>query len=287
MRRLFKEFNFSTFLLLAAAVLGFSACSTDSDDGNGTLRVMLTDAPAAYNEVNIEVEQVLVHRNEDAVPEEDGDGENDDDDADENGEWHVILDESMTINLLDYQNGETLELGETELEAGQYSQIRLMLGDDNTIVVDGETYALTTPSAQQSGYKLNVNADIEEGEVYELIIDFDASQSIVATGAGGFLLKPVLRTVDFEEQGSIAGTVMPIEAEPFVYAIHGQDTVGTQPDDNGNFQLTGLEEGTYDVLFAPTNDSYVDSLVQDIVLEDAEDFEFEATIELEEEGLLN
>ncbi len=196
------------------------------------------------------------------------------------------MNDSITVNLLDYQNGTVLDLGETELESGNYNQIRLLLGENNNVVVDGETYALTTPSSQQSGYKLNVNAEVEEGQVYDLVIDFDASQSIVVTGNGNYILKPVLRTVSVEEQASISGTVLPIEAEPYVYAIAGEDTVGTQPDENGDFRLIGLDEGMYDVWFNPTNDAYVDSLVEDIELDEGEQFEFEETVELEEEGLL-
>ncbi len=290
MNYLFKRLRFLSILTVLIGVFAFTACNTNSGSGTGTMKISLTDAPAAYDEVNIEIRQVLVNQDEDAEePDDNGeDNDNGEEDGDEkdNG-WYSILDDSMTVNLLDYQHGATLELGETELEAGQYNQIRLILGDNNTIVIDGETYALTTPSAQQSGYKLLVNANVEEDQVYELVIDFDASQSIVETGNGNYILKPVLRTVDLEEQASISGKVLPIEAEPFVYAIVGQDTVGTQPDNEGNFKLVGLEDVTYNVSFNPTNDSYADSLVEGIELEEGEEFEFEETIELESKGALN
>ncbi|MEQ8523466.1 DUF4382 domain-containing protein [Gracilimonas sp.] len=284
-----KRFRILSLLLILVTSFAFTACNTNSGSGTGTMKISLTDAPAAYDEVNIEIRQVLVNKDEDAEePEDNGedtdDGEEDGDDE-ENG-WYSILDDSMTVNLLDYQNGATLELGETELEAGQYNQIRLILGDDNNVVIDGETYALTTPSAQQSGYKLLVNADVEEGQVYELVIDFDASQSIVETGNGMYILKPVLRSVDLEEQASISGTVLPLDAEPYVYAIVGEDTVGTQPDAEGNFRIVGLENDTYKVSFNPTNDAYADSLVEGIELEDGEEFEFEETIELKSSGIL-
>jgi hypothetical protein len=267
-----------TFTLVLFSGILIAACSTNNDSGMGTLKVGLTDAPANYDEVNIEILQVLVNRDEDASePEDDGE---EGDNEDENG-WYSIMDDSMVVNLLDYQNGAILDLGETELEAGQYNQIRLLLGDNNTVVVDGETYNLTTPSAQQSGYKLNVQADVQEGQVYELIIDFDASRSIVVTGNNNYILKPVLRTVNLQEQASISGTVLPLEAEPFVYAIMGEDTVGTQPDDNGAFKLIGLEEGTYNVWFSPTNEAYADSLVEGIELDESEQFEFEESVELE------
>ncbi|MEX0845253.1 MAG: DUF4382 domain-containing protein [Balneolaceae bacterium] len=277
MKFFLNKYRLLSLIAVIAATLTFTAC--DSNNGTGTLKVSLTDAPANYEEVNIEIRQVLVNQNENAEePDENGE--------EENG-WHAIMEDSITVNLLDYQNGGVLALGETELETGRYNQIRLLLGENNNVVIDGETYALTTPSAQQTGYKLNVQADIEEGQVYDLVIDFDASQSIVVTGNGNFILKPVLRTVNLEQQASIAGTVLPLEAEPYVYAIIGEDTLGTQTDDEGDFKLTGLDEGTYDVWFNPINDNYADSLLEGIDLETGENFEFEEAIELESEGLLD
>lgn len=267
MNNLFKRTKILSILTLVITVFAFAACSTNEDAGTGTLKVSLTDAPANFEQVNIEVLQVLVNKDGDA------------DDTTGTG-WEAIMSDSIVVNLLDYQNGATLELGEAELEAGRYNQIRLLLGNDNNVVVDGETIPLKTPSAQQSGYKLNVQADVEAGQVYDLVIDFDASQSIVQTGNGGFILKPVLRTVDLQEQASISGTVLPLEAEPYVYAIMGEDTVGTQPDDEGYFRLVGLNEGTYNVLFEPTSEAYADSLVEGIELGNREQFTFEETIQL-------
>lgn len=268
----------SLIFLITSAI--FSACSTESNSTKGTLKIGLTDAPANFDQVNIEIRQVLVNKDEDAEPNEEGEAEGDDEE-DENG-WYAIMEDSITVNLLDYQNGAVLPLGETELEAGQYNQIRLLLGTNNNVVIGGESFPLTTPSAQQSGYKLNVQADVEAEQVYDLVIDFDASQSIVVTGNSRFLLKPVLRTVQVQEQASIAGTVLPIEAEPYIYAIMNDDTVGTQPDNEGGFKLIGLEEGTYNVQFSPTNEAYADSLIEGIELESGQQFQFENTIQLKD-----
>lgn len=266
-----KRYNHLPILALLFSLFIFTACSTESDQGMGTMKVSLTDAPVNFDQVNIEILQVLVNRDESA------------DDTTDSG-WYSVMDDSLFVNLLDYQNGAVLDLGEVELEAGQYNQIRLLLGENNNVVIDGETHVLTTPSAQQSGYKININAEVQEGETYELTIDFDASQSIVVTGNNNYILKPVLRAISPQLQGSIAGTVLPLEAEPFVYAIAGEDTVGTQADEEGNFKIVGLEDGTYNVWFNPSNEAYADSLVEGIEIEDAEDFEFEDAIELEGSG---
>ncbi len=266
-----KRYNHLSILTALLALFLVTACSTESGPGTGTMKVSLTDAPVNFDQVNIEILQVLVNQDESA------------EDTTDSG-WYSVMDDSLIVNLLDYQNGAVLELGEVELEAGQYNQVRLLLGENNNVVIDGETHILTTPSARQSGYKLNVDADVQEGQVYELVIDFDASQSIVVSGNNRYILKPVLRTVNLREEASIAGTVQPLEAEPYVYAITGEDTVGTNPDDEGNFTIVGLDEGTYNVWFNPTNETYSDSLVENITIEDGQQFEFEETITLEESG---
>ena len=188
---------------LLAAFFLLTSCDV-SDDGssnstNGTLQVYLTDAPGDDEAVWIDIEEVRIHIDDEDELELEDEG------------WIIISDDPKRVNLLDLTNGELEVLGETELEEGMYSQIRLILGDDNEIVKNGVTHSLDTPSAQQSGLKLNVHAEIEGGEVYTLLLDFDASRSIVEAGnSGKFLLKPVIRTVAFAETGAIEGYIVPV-----------------------------------------------------------------------------
>lgn len=267
-----------------ALLIGFGLTACSSGDGTGTMRISLTDAPADYAEVNIEIHQVLVKANdEDNDDLDDGDEtENMDDEELENNGWNVVFNDTIMVNLLDYQNGAILDLGEVELEEGRYNQVRLVLGDDNNIVLNsGETVQLDTPSGQTSGYKLLVQADIEADQVYDLVIDFDASRSIVERGNGTYGLKPVLKTANLTASGSISGTVLPVEANPYVYAIAGTDTSGTQADENGDFRIIGLDDGTYKIEIVPTNEAYKDSTISDIEIEDGEDVEIEEEITLE------
>ncbi len=249
------------FSIFFALFIGFTACdSTNSDGGTGTMEVTMTDAPANYDSVNVTINSVRIHKNTDAET----DSTESDEDAEENG-WITITDEQMKVNLLELTNGNQVMLGAEELESGTYSQVRFILGDDNTVTVDGETHDLQTPSAQQSGLKLNVNAEVEENSTYTLLVDFDAARSIVEQGNGGYLLKPVLRAVNLAETGSIAGNVQPSDFNTNVMAIHEEDTVTTTiTADNGDFKIIGLTEGTYDVTFDPDSDQYADTTVTDV-----------------------
>ena len=251
----------ATFSLLFV----FAACESlevDPENNNepGTMRVFLTDAPAEYESVLIDIREIRVHKNADAVMEEDSDSDgNDNGEEEENdGEWIIISDEPQKVDLLQLTNGVTEFLGETELEAGTYSQMRLILGDENEITVNGVTQKLTTPSAQQSGLKLNIHAEVESNAVYTLLLDFDASRSIVKAGnSGKYLLKPVIKTVNLELTGAIAGTVEPADALPWVYAIADQDTLaGTRADEEGEYLMIGLLSGTYDVAVVPDETLY-------------------------------
>jgi hypothetical protein len=272
----------SVIFSFLAAVLIFAACDsleTDADlSESGTLRVFITDAPGNYESVVIDIREIRIHKNADAEMEDDTTSNGDDD-----GEWIVISDEPQKIDLLQLTNGVTDFLGETELEAGTYSQMRLILGDENEITINGETRKLTTPSAQQSGLKLNIHTEIEGGRTYTLLLDFDASRSIVKAGMSGkYLLKPVIKTVNLAETGAIGGTIEPAEALPWIYAIAGEDTVaGTRADDEGEFLLIGILNGTYDVAVVPDETEYNSVLIEGVEVV-APDTTFIDTVTLEE-----
>ena len=54
-----------------------------------------------------------------------------------------------------------------------------------------------------------------------------------------------------------------------------------QVDENGDFRIIGLSNGTYKIEIKPTNEAYNDSTITDIELEDGEDIELEEDITLE------
>ena len=215
----------------------------DSSSETGTLQVVLHDAPANYEAVNVYIESVEVNN---SANEEEG--------------WITISNPEQTYDLLELVNGATEVLGEAELQSGTYEQIRLILGDQgHSLVVDGTQESLFIPSGAQTGIKLNVDAVIEPGITYTLLLDFDASRSVVKAGnSGRYLLKPVIDATNEAITGSIAGSVEPAESEPFIYAVEGPDTLSSTKAnaEDGSFQLIGLEEGTYTIAVDPTNEVY-------------------------------
>ena len=241
-----------TILLTILSALVFISCDQSSDTDLGTFRVLLTDAPGNYDAVYVDIQEVRIHRSSDA---EDG----------ESG-WITINTEPMVVDLLKLTNGRYEILGEEELEPGRYNQLRLVLGNQNEVVIDGQSHALTTPSAQQSGLKLQINADIEGGQMHSLLLDFDASRSIVHAGASGnILLKPVIRTAWLEQTGAIEGAIEPAESLPWIYAIAGADTVaGTRATEDGEFKIIGLISGHYQVSVKPSTEGFTPVVISDV-----------------------
>jgi hypothetical protein len=218
--------------LVFIAALGLWACS--SDEQSARLEIRLTDAPGDYEAVYVDIQGVEINS--------------------ESGEsgWKQLEVNKGVYNLIEFTNGMDTLLATAILPAGKIEQIRLKLGDQNTVVIDGDIKDLTTPSGQQSGVKLNVHAELLEGITYKLWLDFDAARSVVETGSGKLNLKPVIRTYTEAQSGAIKGVVTPAESLPAVFAITGVDTVATTyADETGKFLLQGVPEGTYIVSFDP------------------------------------
>ncbi|MFM7195431.1 MAG: DUF4382 domain-containing protein [Bacteroidota bacterium] len=212
-----------------------AACSDDDETKNATIQVRLTDAQGDYQEVNIDIQDVQINQ------------------SSGNSGWESIdLKAKGVYNLLDLTNGLDTLLGTYELPPGTISQIRLVLGTNNSIKVGSNTYDLFTPSAQQSGLKLNFQTTLKEGITYKILLDFDAGKSIVARGNNTYLLKPVIRAISEATTGAIKGSVTPLESNPAIYALNGTDTVAsTFPDVDGKFLIRALPAATYHVKFAP------------------------------------
>lgn len=246
-----KKYKLFVMLLIASA--GLVSCSDDNDsvnnqEGKAQVAVKLTDAPGDYDQVNIEVVDVMIKTDAEAVTTE-ANTETETETGEEG--WVSLGVEPQTINLLDLTGGNTLFLGETELAAGNIQEMRLVLGDNNNIVVNGDKLVLDTPSAQQSGLKLKVDQKLEADTYYTFILDFDVDESVVSQGNGGYSLKPVLRLAVDETSGSIAGTVTPSTEPVLVQAQSADVTASAYTNAEGKFQLHGLEPGTYIVTATP------------------------------------
>ncbi len=255
--------NYGFLILVLAA--GF-ACNTDDERNRDTAKVnfYLVDAPGDFDEVWIEVIALRV-KIEDENP------QNDEDMDDDESSWVEIPYEegSQYVNLLDLTGENSQFLGSEDFPEGEIDQLRLVLGTDNYVIKDGNRSDLKTPSAQQSGLKIKLDQDIEAGQTYDIIIDFDVKKSIVVAGnSGNIILKPVLRAYLAEAATGVKGQVFPKEAQPVaVKALKGDDEYNTFVDQDGNFKIEGIDDGVYTLTFTP-NDIYQTFVITGVVVEE-------------------
>lgn len=234
-------------LLLAACGGGGGGGSVATTVPEGTVRLALTDAPSCgYDHVYVTVERVRMHKSDGA--------------ADSEGGWEeIVLATPKRLDLLELTNGTLEELGQTDVPAGTYSQIRLVLAANtganplaNSVhPTGGAEVPLKTPSAQQSGLKLKARFDVEADGLADLVLDFDACRSIVtAGGSGGYNLKPVLslsKRLQTGIQGYVS-TTMTLNGTTVSAQQNGVVMRSTVPDTTGKFVLPFLAAGNYDVV---------------------------------------
>lgn len=240
----------------AALLIGLSACGGGDGgiSGTGIMRLSLTDAPACgYDQVNVTVERVRVHQSEDAS-----------DDEGEGGWSEVVLTPPLRVDLLTLTNGVLAELGQTALPAGRYTQMRLVLARNggatplaNSVVpTGGSETPLTTPSAQQSGLKLNVDMEVQPDQVADFVIDFDACKSVVRRGnSGQYNLKPVVSVIPLlsttgqrvtghvDEEIALSTTTVSVQQG-------GVPVRATAPLADGRFDLYPVPAGNYELVIS-------------------------------------
>lgn len=233
----------------AAAILAACGGGGGGDVPQGTLKMSMTDAPACYKSVVVTVEEVRVHQSGSA-----GEGE---------GGWQVIVPPNgpVEVDLMTLTNGNLEPLGATEVNAGTYNQLRLVLSSEtnaNRVVLnDNTTHALVTPSAAQSGLKIQGTFTVAADATTDMLLDFDACTSIVKAGRVPvkYILKPVIR-LSTKPTGSISGqvtTTMTLSETSVSAQLNGEILRSTVPASDGTFKLAYLAPGSYTVVITSTD----------------------------------
>ncbi len=292
------------FYALSLAFLVLMGCSGDDNNGpngeTGRLSVQLTDAPFPFDlvtEANVTIFKV------DARLVSDDDDDDDEMDDDESGSSFVtLMEEEITVNLLDLTNGVTEELADIDVPVGTYNLIRVYVKGVNVVLADERSFDLTVPSGEQTGIKIFIDPGltVAGGLSSDLLLDFDVSRSFVAKGSTnsvdgitGFNFKPVIKASNLSTAGTLSGTVATMDGETAVPLENAQISILDTNEEpvtsgatnvDGAYAIMGLEAGTYKV-FSSMN-GYVNSDTLDVEIVAAnktiQDFILEA--EAVEEG---
>ncbi|HEV2276455.1 MAG TPA: DUF4382 domain-containing protein [Acidobacteriaceae bacterium] len=189
------------------------------------------------------------------------------------------------IDLLGQANNQCFlaTLGDTsQLQAGNYQQIRMILADNSATVAnnacngssncvvlssDNSVHTLLLSSESKTGLKIpsgqiaSGGFNIAAGQTKDLDIDFNTCESIVQEGNGQYRLKPVLHAGEVSTTStSINGKVLdaatgnPLNGQAMV-ALEQPDSTGvdrvvmaTLTGADGSFVFCPIPSGSYDIV---------------------------------------
>lgn len=130
------------------------------------------------------------------------------------------------IDLLSVKDGKTSILSHLNLSEGLYHGFTLTLGKENYLIKDGSRYPLKVPS---SVIKIKGKISIEKDKQYLLVLDFDATDSIIETGKNSYTLKPVIHIQTFAEfDGNLLKIIYTKKSKQSETVVENGETDGTE-----------------------------------------------------------
>jgi hypothetical protein len=235
-------------------MLSCSKSSESASNFDGELFIKLIDVPANYQQLNIVIVYVAIHRIG----------------ASEPFGWSIVSTNTVgPINLLSLRNGESTQLLLEKVPIGEYDQIKLRFGPC-TVIENGSESLLNFYAAPLFEHVLNYNFEVLTDKQAQLTFDFDVSRSVSKIGFNYFLFKPVIRVQNTLLSGSIIGSVIDSNhnvVPTTIFTWTGIDSVSTLNDtSNGSFQLSDLPENSYSIRIVPFDtisfyEKRIDSLV--------------------------
>lgn len=262
MNRLFSITLCLTLLILSSCV--------DNEALRGRITLTLTDAPTDADnikEVNISINRIEVL-------------------MEGNQAWQAIksFEDPITINLLEYTQGEYYDLTEQYLTPGKYKGLRLQLNianvdngltvfpQSNLVFSNGTQETLFVEDGEDNYVEVMREFEIVTNQTTFLTLDFDARKSVILV-TGEYKLRPSMRVVDTPTAGGIDGQFRDFAdyTKVVVYAyengtFNAGETGGEQPfnkaissarvenNRGGSYAISFLPAGTYDLVYVQLKD---------------------------------
>jgi Domain of unknown function (DUF4382) len=268
--------NARRLLLLVVVIAGvilFHACSkensgtTDVPAGKQNLTLYLTDAPAFFDKVNIDIRAVQVmvdtcKKNRNHFE------ENHFNRGDSCMLWTNLQMTPGIYDLLSLRNGIDTLLAGGNIPDGKIVGIKISLGANNSLVKDNVTYPLHLPLNGDSAIVIGLRGNECEEHMpqkFRLWLDFDVARSIIRNRDGQFFLAPFIKCFVVNKKGNISGKVIPLDAVPVITALSGSDTAYALPGRGGEFKMRGLSDGTYSIYINAGN-GFKDTTIANVVV---------------------
>jgi hypothetical protein len=192
-------------LLLLASLAGCAG----GDGGDGSASVYVKDAVTdEFTEVHVVFTDVSVHRSggggDEGTPtgSDNGTGNgtggnstltgtNTTEDGGSQAGWMSVFhdDAGVHVDLMDASGARAAFLGEADLEAGDYQQIRITVKEAFGVNASGAQVPITVPSKT---LKFVRSFEVEGGMETRIVLDFDLERSLKQSGNGQWRLTPVI-----------------------------------------------------------------------------------------------
>jgi hypothetical protein len=190
------KLTYLTLVVLILVSVIIAGCTT-VPAGQSTLVIAVKDAPktpdiGTITHLTLNIGDVSVHRvsaNQTVIENDEEMDATESDDSDTAG-WIVVVSQPQTVDLMKLTNVSEV-IGQKNMEAGKYSQIRLKI-DSGTITVDGTEHNLAVPSGV---LKLNRGFVLQPNQTLKLTLDFNVEKSVIRTGSDQYKLKPVIAVI--------------------------------------------------------------------------------------------
>lgn len=237
--------------------------------GQGIIEIRVTDPPPPeMDHIWVEIENLEVHR--------------------AGGTWTTI---AANTNPFDLKAIEGIEefLASQISDVGRYTQLRLDV-KTVTVVVGEDEYDATVPGGK---IKLVGTFEVVENNTTVITLDFNGEKSVLVTGVGNYIFKPVIKLLVSGAPGDsealeITTTSLPDGQVEVAYTATLEATGGTEPytwsiSDGSLPDGLTLDSGTGVISGTPTTEEDYSFTVQvedssDPLLSDTEEFNIEIEI---------
>src|SRR5438128_3563255 len=210
---------FAAFFILSCTKDNSS--STSVPPGQQKVSLYLSDDPALFDQVLIDIQRVRVlvdTSTSDTVEHRWHHDWNCDDGKDTSVVWQDLAIRPGVYDLLTLRNGTDTLLASGNIPQGKIKRIKITLGSQNSLVKDSVTYPLhLLPGDSVITLKLTGN-ELDEylSGQSRLWLDFNIGRFIFKVRKGEFYLRPYIKLFITKATGSIEGKVLPIDALPVI-----------------------------------------------------------------------
>lgn len=229
----------------------FSCASEDLNRSNGLLNVFIIGSPGEFDEIWLEILGAEVRTTggrgtDNTIP--------------------VFLPNTQTnkrVNVAALTANSQFLVGRGEFSEGNILEIKLLLGDDNFVIVGNQRIPLLLDSEQAKEPILLVNYTIRGGISHDIFLDFDAFSSFrISSGLEPQIaLEPEIRPFLSLNKGRASGTISPANQRVAIFTVDENDILWSTTSSQaptGNFSLRGLEAGKlYRAFIIPFNQAYL------------------------------